>query len=152
MSFSGYNSVCKQLLRNMTDSSKPIESVIRQKLKEAFSPTHLDVINESYMHNVPKGAETHFKVVVVSDKFTDLALLKRHQMVNTLLSYELQHGVHALSIVVSIMFLTFYDFLILFLIIIFFFFSNFKAKTPSQWNDSDKIVKPSPNCRGGFGK
>ncbi|XP_014237255.1 bolA-like protein DDB_G0274169 isoform X1 [Trichogramma pretiosum] len=121
----GYNSVCKQLLRNMTDSSKPIESVIRQKLKEAFSPTHMDVINESYMHNVPKGAETHFKVVVVSDKFTDLALLKRHQMVNSLLSYELQHGVHALSIV---------------------------AKTPSQWNDSDKIVKPSPNCRGGFGK
>nr|CAH7765620.1 unnamed protein product [Callosobruchus chinensis] len=28
------------------------------------------------MHNVPKGAETHFKVVVVSDKFDNTPLLK----------------------------------------------------------------------------
>lgn len=61
----------------MTDlSAKPIESTIRKKLKETFTPIHVDVINESYMHNVPKGAETHFKVVVVSDKFSDVPLIK----------------------------------------------------------------------------
>ena len=30
------------------------------------------VINESYMHNVPKGSETHFKVVVVSEQFNEV--------------------------------------------------------------------------------
>lgn len=39
----------------------PIATRIREKLTLAFSPQHLDVLNESYMHNVPKGAETHFK-------------------------------------------------------------------------------------------
>ncbi|OXU30103.1 hypothetical protein TSAR_003475 [Trichomalopsis sarcophagae] len=123
----GYNFSCNQLFRNMTDlvHPKPVETSIRKKLKETFLPTHMDVLNESYMHNVPKGAETHFKVVVVSDKFTDLPLIKRHRMVMDLLSDELENGVHALSIV---------------------------AKTPSQWEESDKSVKPSPNCRGGFGK
>lgn len=62
----------------MTDSTypKPVETSIKNKLKETFLPTHVDVLNESYMHNVPKGAETHFKVVVVSDKFVDVPLIK----------------------------------------------------------------------------
>ena len=34
-------------------------------------PVH-QVINESYMHNVPKGSETHFKVVVVSPEFNEV--------------------------------------------------------------------------------
>lgn len=40
----------------------PIALRIREKLQAAFSPDHLDVLNESYMHSVPKGSETHFKV------------------------------------------------------------------------------------------
>lgn len=28
----------------------------------------------------------------------------------------------------------------------------FKAKTPEQWETSDKTVTTSPACRGGFGK
>lgn len=44
-----------------------------------------EVINESHMHSVPKGAETHFKVVVVSDQFDGLSLLQRHREVNTVL-------------------------------------------------------------------
>jgi len=48
----------------------PVEIQITDKLKKAFQPlTHLQVLNESYMHNVPKGSETHFKVVVVSNTF-----------------------------------------------------------------------------------
>lgn len=30
----------------------PVTATIRQKLQEAFQPTHLDVINESAKHNV----------------------------------------------------------------------------------------------------
>lgn len=55
---------------------KPIENSIRKKLSESLTPHHLDVLNESYMHNVPKGSETHFKVVVVSDKFDNEPLIK----------------------------------------------------------------------------
>lgn len=53
-----------------------VENSIRNKLRAALDTKHLDVINESYMHNVPKSAETHFKVVVVSDKFEELPLIK----------------------------------------------------------------------------
>lgn len=55
---------------------KPMEHAIRRKLTETLNPVHLDVLNESYMHNVPRGSETHFKVVVVSDKFDNLPLIK----------------------------------------------------------------------------
>ena len=105
----------------------PVENRIREKLNKSFEPvSHLQVLNESYMHNVPKGSETHFKVIVASDKFEGKSLVARHRAVNETLSDELSSGVHALSIV---------------------------AKTAAQWSAmSDKPVDPSPKCRGGFGK
>lgn len=60
----------------------PIETSIRDTLTDNLQPVHLEVINESYMHNVPKGAETHFKVLVVSEKFENLALIKVNLMVH----------------------------------------------------------------------
>lgn len=54
----------------------PVEEAIIATLKENLQPVHLEVVNESYMHNVPKGSETHFKVLVVSDKFDELPLIK----------------------------------------------------------------------------
>jgi BolA protein len=42
------------------------QSIIIKKLDGAFSPDHLEVINESASHNVPEGSESHFKVVLVS--------------------------------------------------------------------------------------
>lgn len=56
--------------------SNSIEDSIHNKLQEKLGPSHLEIINESFMHNVPKGAETHFKVVVVSEKFSGLPLIK----------------------------------------------------------------------------
>lgn len=109
---------------SMEASQGPVFASIHGKLSEKFSPSHLEIINESYMHNVPKGSETHFKVVIVSDKFVDTKLIARHRMVNESLESELQSGVHALSIV---------------------------AKTPDQWAQGQTVGK-SPACRGGFGK
>ncbi|XP_043685084.1 bolA-like protein DDB_G0274169 [Vespula pensylvanica] len=118
-----FANILLQKMNNMTQT-KPIESSIRKKLKESLDPYFIDVINESYMHNVPKGSETHFKVVVVSEQFDDKPLITRHRMVHDLLKVEL-HDIHALSIV---------------------------AKTPEQWEKSSKTFTPSPACRGGFGK
>lgn len=58
------------------ESDAPIEKAITEALTKNLSPVHLEVINESYMHNVPKGAETHFKVLVVSSRFESLPLIK----------------------------------------------------------------------------
>ncbi|TYZ60060.1 hypothetical protein PybrP1_005746 [[Pythium] brassicae (nom. inval.)] len=105
-------------------SEGPVAARIREKLAAAFSPQHLDVLNESYMHNVPTGAETHFKVVVVTEQFEGKPLIQRHRMVNAVLEQELAAGVHALSI---------------------------QGKTPAQWAKST-VVQPSPNCQGGMAK
>ncbi|XP_049870267.1 bolA-like protein DDB_G0274169 [Pectinophora gossypiella] len=112
-------------VRSMATKPGVVESAIRNKLETELNTKYLDIINESYMHNVPKGSETHFKVVVVSDKFEGLPLIKRHRLVNDVLKEELKTTVHALSII---------------------------AKTPEQWFASDKVVESSPACRGGFGK
>ncbi|WP_373941438.1 transcriptional regulator BolA [Vibrio chagasii] len=75
-----------------------IQEVIETKLHNEFSPSHLNVINESYMHNVPAGSESHFKVIVVSEAFEGLRLIARHRAVNKALSEELANNIHALSI------------------------------------------------------
>lgn len=59
-----------------SNASGPIEQAITEALQMKLEPIHLEVVNESYMHNVPKGAETHFKVLVVSEKFESLPLIK----------------------------------------------------------------------------
>jgi len=75
-----------------------IEAVIEQKLLSAFSPMHLDVINESHQHNVAPGSESHFKVIIVSDDFVGERLIKRHRAINTILSAELAEKIHALAL------------------------------------------------------
>ena len=47
----------------------PVESTVVEKLKKAFSPSHLEVINESGSHNVPAGSESHFKVIIAAKFF-----------------------------------------------------------------------------------
>ena len=49
---------------------------IENKLKETLQPSHLEVIDESYMHNVEPGRESHVRIVAVSDKFESLNLVK----------------------------------------------------------------------------
>ena len=49
-----------------------IKEKIEEKLKTEISSRFVEVINESPNHNVPDGAESHFKVTVVSDEFENL--------------------------------------------------------------------------------
>ena len=75
-----------------------IQTRIQEKLTDAMTLQHLEVTNESGNHNVPSGSESHFKVVLVSPEFTDLKLVARHRMVNTVLKDELASQIHALAI------------------------------------------------------
>ena len=74
-----------------------IQAIIEEKLAQAFEPEFLDVVNESYMHNVPEGSESHFKVTIVSNAFIDKRLIARHRSVNQTLATELE-AIHALAI------------------------------------------------------
>ena len=76
-----------------------VESMLRDKL----TPEHLEVVNESHMHSVAKGSETHFKVIVVSPVFEGVSAVKRHQLVYGALGEMMgkktsQGGIHALAI------------------------------------------------------
>ncbi len=101
-----------------------IQQRIEAKLKETLDPSHLEVINESHMHNVPKGSETHFKVVVVSERFDGMTPVKRHQLVYGALADEMKGGVHALAIT---------------------------SRSPAEWAATPE-ANASPKCMGGSGK
>ncbi len=78
------------------------EDQIREKLTVGLTPVRLDVINESAMHaghrSSPGTGESHFRVLVVSEKFAGQTRVNRHRMVNQLISEELAGGVHALAL------------------------------------------------------
>ncbi|MEK9673601.1 MAG: BolA/IbaG family iron-sulfur metabolism protein [Rhodospirillaceae bacterium] len=99
-----------------------VKSRIQQKLAESLDPAHLEVINESHLHSVPPGSESHFKVVIVSEAFSGMNRVRRHQTVNDILNDELAGPVHALSM---------------------------QTHTRDEWRARGGAVMASPQCLGG---
>ena len=83
----------------------PVGQSITQKLNQAFTPIHLDVIDESQQHAGHSGAradgESHFRVKIVAEAFRGLSRVERHRMVNAALAELLRERVHALAIQAS---------------------------------------------------
>lgn len=79
-----------------------LKTLIETKLSEAFSPSYLQVVDESHLHighaNYKPGGESHFNVTIVSADFCGLSRIQRHQKVYACLQDELKNGVHALSL------------------------------------------------------
>jgi BolA protein len=79
-----------------------VEARIRGALVTALQPTRLDVTNESELHaghrSSPGTGESHFRVLVVSERFHGKSRIERHRMVNEALVSELRGGLHALAI------------------------------------------------------
>src|SRR6202050_3908098 len=79
-----------------------VKHTITNKLREAFAPESLDVIDESHLHEGHAGhrpgGETHFRVYIVSTAFEGKSRIERHRMINATLAAELNGGVHALAI------------------------------------------------------
>lgn len=99
-----------------------IQQIIERKLNEGLQPDHLSVENESHMHSVPPGSESHFKVTVVARIFEGKMPVARHRMVNELLAEELAGPIHALSL---------------------------HTLTPTEWKQKGGRIPDSPACRGG---
>ena len=94
---------------------------IEAHLHAALAPERLEVVNESHQHSVPRGSETHFRVLVVSSAFEGQGRLARHRRIHAVLRHELESGVHALAI---------------------------DAWTPAEWR-ARGAASVSPLCLGG---
>jgi len=98
-----------------------VEQVIISKLSDNLSPTVLRVLNESHNHSVPANSETHFNVTLVSEVFSGLRQVQRHQKVYQVLAEEMAGPVHALAL---------------------------HTYSPTEWEGSPE-VRESPDCAGG---
>jgi BolA family transcriptional regulator, general stress-responsive regulator len=80
----------------------PVAETIERKLRVAFAPATLEVIDESHHHAGHAGAdargESHFRVRIEAEAFKGKSLVERHRMVNGALAEELKTRVHALAI------------------------------------------------------
>ncbi len=78
------------------------EARLREKLMIALEPTRLDIVNESELHaghrSSPGTGESHFRILIVSPKFTGVARVGRHRMVNEAIADELKGRIHALAL------------------------------------------------------
>lgn len=111
----------------MTSSSaagveRPVQAAIERKLGEGLAVAHLEVLNESHMHSVPPGSESHFKVTLVSPAFEGKRQVGRHQLIYGLLREELAGPVHALAL---------------------------HTYTPAEWSARGAPAPASPDCLGG---
>ena len=98
-----------------------VEEVIKQKLQQVFSPSLLNIENESHMHSGP-ATDSHFKLILVSESFAGQRLVARHQSVYRALSDELSGPVHARSLHVF---------------------------PPDEWQEKQVEIPASPQCQGG---
>ncbi|GFD88527.1 transcriptional regulator [Tenacibaculum sp. KUL152] len=99
-----------------------VKTFLEEAIRSALSPLYLEVLDESFMHNVPEGAQSHFKVTVVSDAFEGKRLLARHREVNALAAEALAGPVHALAL---------------------------HTYTAKEWEARGGESLTSPNCLGG---
>ena len=77
-----------------------MRDVLEAKLREALSPTHLEVIDESHLHAGHAGARDggqHFRAVIVSEKFEGLNRVRAQQLVYQTVENWMGKEIHALS-------------------------------------------------------
>ena len=90
---------------------------LQAALQNQFTPSHLVVIDDSHKHS--KGEDSHYRVVVVSDRFEGLGLVVRHRAVQDCVKDLFAEGLHALAI---------------------------SAKTAEEWNGK---IPGTPSCPKG---
>lgn len=75
---------------------------MRKKLNVAFSPTRLEIADDSDKHHghagAREGGESHFTISIESAAFSGKGRVERQRMINKVLAEELAGPVHALSI------------------------------------------------------
>lgn len=76
-------------------------TLIRSRLDAAFAPEQLEVTDESHLHAGHAGARDgrgHFRVRIVSSRFSGTNPIERHRMVYEALDDMMKTDIHALSL------------------------------------------------------
>ena len=74
---------------------------IGRRLEAALQPQLIEVIDESHQHVGHAGARDgrgHFKLYIVSSRFSGLKLVQRHRLIYQALGDLMQTDIHALAI------------------------------------------------------
>ena len=73
---------------------------ITERLRTAFEPLHLEVIDESHLHAGHAGARSgagHYRALIVSARFAGVGRIERQRLVFAALAEEMGPEIHALS-------------------------------------------------------
>ncbi|WPZ04321.1 BolA family protein [Blastomonas marina] len=80
----------------------PIERELRAMLERELAPERLEIANDSARHHGHAGddgsGESHFSILVESDRFEGLTRLERQRLVNRVLGDLPGQRIHALSV------------------------------------------------------
>ncbi|MGV6849574.1 MAG: BolA family protein [Marinibacterium sp.] len=75
---------------------------MQERLEAAFSPTDLEVIDESESHvghaGYQEGGESHFRVRIKSAAFDGQSRIDRHRAVHAALGKDIVARIHALAL------------------------------------------------------
>ncbi len=78
-----------------------MEQRMAELLRSALEPGELEIINESHLHRGHSGddgtGESHYKLIIVSNRFQGLSRLQRHRWVTQILGSDVEK-IHALSL------------------------------------------------------
>ena len=81
-----------------------MQETLTRKLRDAFEPETLEVIDESEQHRGHggwrEGGETHFRVEMTAAFFEGMSRVNRQRAVNKILAEELSTTVHALAMAI----------------------------------------------------
>ncbi|MBX2834080.1 MAG: BolA family transcriptional regulator [Micavibrio sp.] len=79
-----------------------VEQEIRRKIVQEFSPSRLEIINESSKHKGHAGdngtGESHFKLIIASKTFYGKSKIECHTLIYSCLKELMDSKIHALSI------------------------------------------------------
>ncbi len=76
-------------------------TLIENCLREAFTPSKIEVRDDSHQHVGHEGAKSgggHFTVIIVAPGFQGKSSVQRHQMIYQALGGMMKKEIHALSI------------------------------------------------------
>ena len=79
-----------------------VANAIRQRLARHLAPLELELVDDSARHAGHAGArpegESHFRMTIVAETFTDVNRIERQRMVYAALGDLMQTDIHAISI------------------------------------------------------
>ena len=82
-----------------------VADYLDEHLRQAFSPTSLEIINESHLHAGHAGdngtGESHFRIKIVAEVFASMNRVERHRAINAVVQPKIDEGLHAVAIEVK---------------------------------------------------